>query len=55
MYDEARKLGLDIDDLNEYGFNSKTICNGQKCLGNLNIKNYDKVLNKNNKIIKHAK
>ena len=41
MVDEAQKLGLDLGDLKEYGFNSKA-CSGKNCLNKKNIKWLDK-------------
>lgn len=32
LFDEAQKLGMDIDDLKEYGFDERAMnCNGSAC------------------------
>ena len=40
MYEEAKKLGLDAGDLQEYGFEAKGKCSNMSCLNRDKIKNF---------------
>ena len=46
MYEEARKLGLDAGDLQNYGFDTQS-CNGNLCINRNSFKKLDDALNKN--------
>lgn len=40
MYENAKKLGLDAGDLQEYGFEAKGKCSNMSCLNRDKIKNF---------------
>ena len=45
LYDEAKKLGLDFGDLEEYGFDVKSVrCGGKTCINREKVKDFDKML-----------
>ena len=47
IYEQAEKLGINAEDLQEFGFNKKNICSDKKCSINFEkFKSYDDFINK---------
>lgn len=47
IYEEAQKLGIDAEDLQEFGFNKKNMCGDKKCsIDFQRFKDYDDMINK---------
>ena len=43
--DEAKKIGLDFDELQEYGFNFKDAFCGNSCPSRRSLFDFDKIMN----------
>ena len=51
MIENADKLGMDLGDLKEYGFDVKSMkCGGKTCLNKDRMKQFDDILNKKNRL-----
>ena len=47
IYEQAEKLGINEEDLKEFGFNNKNICSQKTCSINFEkFKSYDDFINK---------